>query len=115
MSTPDHDRLTALWEAASRINLLLSDETARIQPDDPLAFDLACLRADAKQLRPWDADAQEGWVAACGALLAKVADDWQRWSWAYLLALDFNLAGYPLNFVVGLLLNRAETIMKEAL
>ena len=82
-------------------------EPVRIREGDCLFVLFLDLRSQARTIRPYDADAREGWLTACADLLAQVPDDWQRASWAYFLALDLNLIGSPLNLVMGLLLARA--------
>lgn len=88
------------------------DERVRIGSNDCLAVWHADLRRQAKHVQPYDADAREQWVSACGDLLAQVPDEHQRVSWAYFLALDLNLIGCPMNFVVGLLLDRAQQVRR---
>lgn len=82
-------------------------EARRIGNTDCLADCLADLRMQARHLAPWDADAREGWMQACGDLLEAVPDALQRTSWAYFLAQDLRLVGTPIEFVMGRLLHRA--------
>ena len=83
------------------------NEPVRIREKDCLFELFMDLRSQACLIRPYDADAREGWLASCGEVLAQVPDDPQRTSWAYFLALDLNLIGSPLNLVMALLLARA--------
>lgn len=67
--------------------------------------DLACT---ATRLDPWDADAREGWLAACAQLLAAVPDRDQRAIWTVWLAESFNVHDLPLQLVAQELWQRAE-------
>lgn len=61
-------------------------EPRRIQTGDVLAVLFEELCAQARTIRPWDADRRDGWLAACADVLSAVPDHTQRVCWAYYLA-----------------------------
>jgi hypothetical protein len=91
-----------------------TDQSAarRIRAGDCLYTLYLDLRAQARTLLPWDADARETWLAACGQLLAQVPSAEQRFAWAYWLARQVPLRDAPLKLVIGLLLARATSVRR---
>lgn len=68
----------------------------------------------AEVVLPWQADEWEGWMQACGELLALVPDELQRIAWAWVLGQPVlrRIIGLPHDVLTGVMLARAAAIRK---
>jgi hypothetical protein len=84
------------------------EQGRRIGLRDCLYMMLVDLAAQARMVRPWDADARTQWFDAAVWLLGQVPDAAQRAAWTQTLALAITQPGLPPALVVGELWRRVE-------
>lgn len=89
-------------------------ERRRIGEGDCLAEVRRDLERQAAVVLPWQADEWEGWMQACGELLALVPDELQRIAWAWVLGQPVlrRIIGLPHDVLTGVMLARAAAIRK---
>lgn len=83
-------------------------EARRIGMRDCLYALLMDLVKTAKALPPWKTHMRSEWFEAAVWLLGQVPDAAQRLSWTHTLAQAVNMAGIPLQLIVGELWRRVE-------
>lgn len=86
----------------------------RLSEHDCLAEVRRDLERQAAVVLPWQADEWEGWMQACGELLALVPDELQRIAWAWALGQPVlrSIIGVSQEMLMGDLLARAAAIRK---
>lgn len=89
-------------------------ERRRIGEGDCLAEVRRDLERQAAVVLPWQADEWEGWMQACGELLALVPDELQRIAWAWVLGQPVlrRIIEVSQEMLMGDLLARAAAIRK---